>query len=230
MLWRLIFSLQAYMAHGSTAAERGLTRAAHIAAHELLTRPDFGTPEQRDAALKEMPAKVAAAAANAIEDARIAAAAASIVFAHSLLDEAVNEYCAVSALLNPDDWRSFVEDTSVALRDVEAKGLEELRRDAVSKYLKKLSNQSLLNRIRVLHNVCEVGKNEILTGYSFDGERIDRFDKLRHNIVHKGELQDVNDVAPELEFIERTTVYLSALITHRYGIVIGPEAMIEAIK
>lgn len=38
------------------------------------------------------------------------------------------------------------------------------------------------------------------------------------------------DVGRDLEFIERTTVYLSALITHRYGLVIGPEAMIEAMK
>lgn len=186
MLWRLIFSLQAYMAHGSTAAEQGLRRAAHIAAHELLARPDFGTPEQREVALKEMPAKVATATASTIDDARIAAAASSIVFAHSLLDAAANDYCAVSALLNPNDWRSFVEDTSVTLRDTEVHGLEKLWRQAVSTYLKKLSNQSVLNRIKVLQKVCKAGDATILSGYSFDADRIDRFDKLRHSIVHKG--------------------------------------------
>jgi hypothetical protein len=31
-----------------------------------------------------------------------------------------------------------------------------------------------------------------------------------------------------LEYLERTHVYLSALITHRYGLRVGPEAMREA--
>ena len=107
MLWRLVLGLQAYIAHGSAAAEQGLARAARLAADEIRAHHDFGSPEQRDEALKEMPRTVAAATANAMGDARIAAAAACIIFAHSILDANIDEYCAVSVLMNSGDWRSL---------------------------------------------------------------------------------------------------------------------------
>lgn len=55
------------------------------------------------------------------------------------------------------------------------------------------------------------------------------FDKLRNDIVHGGAFDQIEHDLSD-EFIERTNVCLSALITHRYGLLIGPEAMTEAVR
>jgi hypothetical protein len=154
-------------------------KAAAMTAREIIARPDFGTEEQRQAATDTLPVNVAAAASNTMTDARTAASAANVVFAHSLLDAAVDEYCAVSAMFCPNDWLEFVDEGSVTVREVRAVP----------------------------------------------------FDKLRNDIVHGGAFDQIDhDLSADLEFIERTNVYLSALITHRYGLLIGPEAMTEAVR
>ncbi len=230
-IWRLIWSLQTYIAHGATAAEKGLLEAAAMTAREIIAGPDFGTEEQRQAATDTLPVNVAAAASNTMTDARTAASAANVVFAHSLLDAAVDEYCAVSAMLCPNDWLEFVDEGSVTLREVRAVPFDELLDKAISIHLKKLHNRSIVNRIKALQQVCRSGSAEILTNYAFDAERIERFDKLRNDIVHGGAFDQIDhDLSADLEFIERTNVYLSALITHRYGLLIGPEAMTEAVR
>ncbi len=171
-LWRLIWSLREFVAHGSAAAETGIGQTAYQVGRELIARPDFGTAEQRQAAIEALPSQATAAAANTVDDARSAASAASIVFAHSLLDAAVDEYCAISALLCPSDWRGFVDDSSVTLREAESQNLADLLKRAVSLHLKKLSNKSVLNKIRVLQQICG-GSGEVLSDYTFDADRID---------------------------------------------------------
>lgn len=102
---------------------------------------------------------------------------------------------------------------------------------AISIHLKRLHNKSIVNRIKALQQVCRSGSPEILKNYAFDADRIERFDKLRNDIVHGGAFDQIeHDLSGDLEFIERTNVYLSALITHRYGLLIGPEAMTEAVR
>ena len=39
----------------------------------------------------------------------------------------------------------------------------------------------------------------------------------------------IGNVAEDLRYIEQTNNYLSALITHRYGLLVGPEAMNELL-
>lgn len=226
-VWRLIWSLQTYAAQGSTAAEQRILRAVHDTGREIITRPDFGTIEQRQSAAELLPVTAEAAAVNTIADARVAVAAASVVFAHSLLDAAIDEYCAVSAMICPGDWLECVDESTVTLRQARTAPADELLDNALSVYLKKLSNKSIVNKIKTLLQVCRPGSSEILKNYLFDADRIERFDKLRHDLVHEGAFDRVgSDTAAD----ERTNVYLSALITHRYGLLIGPEAMVEAVK
>lgn len=230
-VWRLIWSLQTYMQHGSSAAERGILQAVHEAGLGIIARPDYGTHEQRQAAEDMLPVKAAAAASNTIADARTAATAASIVFAHSLLDAAIDEYCAVSAMLCPNNWQEFVDENTITLGQARAAQFHERVEKAVSLHLKKVRHKSIVNKIKTLQQICKSGSDEILKNYAFDADRIERFDSRRHDIVHGGAFDLVEqDLAADLEFIERTSVYLSALITHRYGLLVGPEAMTEAIK
>ena len=50
--------------------------------------------------------------------AQIGVDAASIVFAHSVLDAAALDYCRVTALVAPGDWESVIDQRQVKLSDL----------------------------------------------------------------------------------------------------------------
>lgn len=177
-----------------------------------------------------VPKAAAAAASGTIKDAHAAAGAACIVYAHSMLDAAVEDYCKVSTLLSPTDWEKFVEEEKITLAQARSAEYDELLRSAVDKYFNKLCKADLLSKIKTLHAVCKPGSAEILEGYRYDDEQIDRIDRLRHEIVHKEALgSPIGNVSGDLKYVERTNIYLSALITHRYGLLVGPGAMNELL-
>lgn len=229
-VWRLIWSLQTYMQYGLPAAREGLSIAAHQVASEVIAPPDYGSSGQRESVRQRLPHYVAAATSGTIEDAHAAAGAACIVFAHSMLDAAVEDYCLVSIKLSLADWEGFVGQEKITLDQARHSEFDELLSDAILKHFNRLCKGSLLAKIETLQSICKPGSAEILKGYRFDGERIGRIDRLRHDIVHKEALgSPIENVSANLEYIERTNIYLSALITHRYGLLVGPEAMNELL-
>src|SRR5262249_44449588 len=84
-------------AHGIPLARERFLQDFEREATAHIAKPEFGTPQQRNEAMRAMPGQVAKAAQNTIEDAVMTADAACIVFAHSMVDGAVENYCAISA-------------------------------------------------------------------------------------------------------------------------------------
>jgi hypothetical protein len=222
--YRLIASLLEFMRHGAPSAKEGLVADAARAARELVERSDFGTAEQRKAALKTLPDTAEGAAKNTIADAAMTAEAASIVFMHSMVDTAAYDYCQICAMLDPSDWYGEVQGEKITL--AQARGdLDGLLRTAVEREVKRLKNESLPGKIEVLQAVCKPGGMQALKGYAYDGGQLKRIDELRHRLVHQRIEQSPVDVIATVEFMERTQVYLSALVTHRHGLRLGPDAM-----
>ena len=87
-------------------------------------------------------------------------------------------------------------------------------------------NESLLRKIEVLQAVCKPASTEIMKSYSYDPDRVKRIDALRHGLVHKKIAKSPVDVISDVDFMERTQVYLSALVTHRHGIKLGASAIL----
>ena len=226
--YRLIASLLEFIRQNVAAAREGdVFDAAHVA-RTLVARADIGTAEQRDPASTGLPETPARAAGSTVKDTAAAAEAASIVFMHSMLDAAAHDYCRICALLDPTDWLSRVETEKVTL--AQARGdWNELLRVAVARETNRLKNESLPRKIEVLQAVCKPGGAQILKGYSYDVGRMKRIDMLRHGLVHEKIVKSPADVIADVEFMERTQVYLSALVTHRHGLKLGPNAMHSAM-
>jgi hypothetical protein len=225
--YRLIASLLEFMRHGAPSAMEGLVADAARAAHELVARSDFGTDEQRTAALTTLPDAAEGAAKNTITDAAMIAEAASIVFMHSMVDTAAHDYCQICAMLDPSDWYGEVLGEKITL--AQARGdVDALLRTAVEREIKRLNNESLPRKIEVLQAVCKPGGVPILKGYVYDAGLMKQIDEFRHRLVHQRIEQSPVDVLATIEFMERTQVYLSALITHRHGLKLGPGAMTAA--
>lgn len=223
-VYRLIASLLEFMRSGAPSANEGLIADAARTARELVARSNFGTNEQRMAALKTLPETVEGAVRNTIADAAMTAEAASIVFMHSMVDTAAHDYCRICAMLDPSDWYEEVQGEKITL--AQARGdLDALVRTAVEREVKRLKNESLPGKIEVLQAVCKSGGVQLLKGYVYDAGQMRQIDQVRHRLVHQGIGTSPIDVITTIEFMERTQVYLSALVTHRHGLKLGPASM-----
>lgn len=75
-------------------------------------------------------------ATNTIADAAMTAAAASIVFMHSMVDTAAHDYCQICAMLDPSDWYGEVQGEKITL--AQARGdWDALVRTAVDREVKR---------------------------------------------------------------------------------------------
>ena len=176
-MWRQVASLQEYMRHESPAVRGGLFSAAQQVLSEIVSRPDYGTPEQAEAAARTIPSYAAAATDGIIKDAVATAEAACFVFAHSMLDAAVDDYCEVSSILCPTDWEEAVADDTITLAEARNPcAVDEQLKNAIKKHIRRLCRQSLPNRIETLQAVCKPGSSEILKDYRYDRERISRLE------------------------------------------------------
>jgi hypothetical protein len=226
--YRLIASLLYFMRHGVSSARETLVGELEQVAQEFVLRPDFGTGEQREKALQSTPDTAQAAADNTIADAIVASEAASIAFMHLMLDAAAHDYCRVCSLLDPNDWFPEVQTEKVTL--AEARGdFDALLRKAVAREIGRLKNASLPNKVQVLQTVCKPGPVQLVKGYTYDADRMKRIDLFRHEVVHEKLVKSPNDVIADVDFMERTQVYLSALVAHRHGLTLGPDSMIAVI-
>jgi hypothetical protein len=224
-----IWAFYHYMICGYPAALETTLKQTEQVAREHLMDPNFGTAEQRRPYLENLETFVRAAALNTVQDALATAEASCIVLAHSMLDAAVLDYCRVSAMMNAEDWRPCVDDDKFTLRQLRETDTDGLLAEAVEKFMKKLNNKSLLSKIEALQKVCQPGSAEIRKNYKFDGERIRRIDDLRIAIVHKEAFGPrIPTLADDLGYLWETNLYLSGLVTHRYGLQLGPEALLAA--
>lgn len=221
-----IWALQHYMACGYPAALQTTLGQTEQVAKQHLMRPDFGTDEQRRPYLENLESYVRDAALDTMQIAHATAEASCVVFAHSMLDAAVLDYCRVSAMMNVEDWRPWVEEDKFTLRQLGESDPSGLLVEAIEGFMKKLNNKSLLNKIETLQSVCKPGSAEIRKNYQFDGARIRSIDDLRHAIVHKDAFGSrIQNATDDLEYLWQTNLYLSQLVTHRYSLLLNSNAL-----
>ena len=99
--------------------------------------------------------------------------AASLVFAHSILDAALHDCLRLSALAVPEDWMQFVGKRNVALNEIGKKSSAEHLQEAIVGELDRLERESLLKKVDRLFQLCKPKKQIYLTnGFRFDRDRL----------------------------------------------------------
>ena len=144
--------------------------------------------------------------------------AATILFAHSMVDGAAFDYCRVTALHAPQDWDPDLLNKQVQLSVVRDASFEDIRQMKLEAVLEDLEMESLSDKIDRLHARCRPERGwSPMVGYAFDLERIKRLDRLRQNIVHGDALgQPIENVDDEFEYMNRTCMYFMGLVNLRY--------------
>jgi hypothetical protein len=160
---------------------------------------------------------------TAINNARSAIDAASLIFAHSVLDDCAWSYLKVCAIAGPADWEPLIRDKEVAFADVR-KPLEEIRWDFINKKLEQLEHKSLLSKVDLLFQICTPPTGFApINNYAYDRDRLVKIDEARHGIIHKNEMgKPLAEVDENLEFISKTSNFLMGLVNQKYGVKINP--------
>lgn len=165
------------------------------------------------------PAEIEVSTGSDLGRSQAAVDAATIVFAHTVLDGVAHDYCRVIALHCPLDWATDLERKQVTLAEIGAASYEVLLHRALEKLLKDIERSSLLTKIDLLHKKCAHGRKFTYFKYVFDRERIKHLDDTRHEIIHGGGLgKPIPGIDEYLQFIAETVMYLTALIKFGYGL------------
>jgi hypothetical protein len=146
--------------------------------------------------------------------------AASIVFVHSLLDATLYSLCCVSYDSDPNAWLNFVKDRQLKIGDVLAKGQDAATKVISRDYVASLERESLIKKSDKLHAICQPPANaNYASNYKFSRDTLERFDKLRHDIVHKLQFStEIPGADGMLDFGIKTGVYFSLMVGEEYDL------------
>jgi hypothetical protein len=159
-----------------------------------------------------------------IDQAQIAVDAASIVFAHSVVDGAALDYCRVTALVAPGDWVSAIDQRSVKLSDVRSSSYDQLLRGKLEEYFEQLERESLLKKADLLFARCQPpDKWSAMDNYVFDRDRLKTLDDYRHEVIHGiGPIKSLASADEEVDYLMRMVLFFQGLTNLRYGLKLNP--------
>lgn len=155
--------------------------------------------------------------------------AASLVFAHSIIDNAVINYCRCSAIESPEDWEKFVEKKKISIEDLKGLSKDQIIFQKVTEYIDSLDRESLLSKADKLFQICQPPTEfSPINNYKYDRERIISLDQMRHDIVHKSSsVPRLPTGNADIWFLQQTANYYMALVNYKYKLKIDPFHMLQ---
>jgi hypothetical protein len=158
--------------------------------------------------------------------------AATLVFAHSILDAAVFDCVKICAAEAPTDWAGQLGGRKVALSDAASRTYSELLREAVEVELGRLERESILAKVDRLFQLCRPTKQEFLTnGFRFDRERLTKLDALRHQVVHApGAPIAFDSIYEDLQFMQSSGLHLFCMVGDRFSLKFSGTEAFQALS
>ena len=101
-------------------------------------------------------------------------AAASLVFAHSVFDATLFDFCRVTALWSSDDWLEVVRDRKVSVAEIEAATKFRTLLNSIDKCLEQLEKESVLKKADMLHRIIKPGNyRSTVREYEYSREKLE---------------------------------------------------------
>jgi len=150
--------------------------------------------------------------------------AASLTFAHSVIDSAALNYCQCCFLAAPADWEEFVEKRKISLEELKGKNYEEVLKAKANDYIQSLDRESLLTKAERLFQVCQPPADfSPIHNFTYDRARLEGLDQMRHDTVHqKGPVPRLPNGDSDIWFLQQTANFFMALVSSKYGLKIDP--------
>lgn len=155
----------------------------------------------------------------ALKSAEQSVDAASIVFAHSVIDAAASDFLRVTSMASPADWEQFLDERKRwSVADVRNFGYERLFKGLLFEQLEVIErNWSLPTKLGRLQQLCRPQADWFLP-IKYDEAALTRIDELRHDIIHGDSLSEpIPSVEADLQFLRGVGDYSFVLVHKRYG-------------
>jgi hypothetical protein len=121
---------------------------------------------------------------QALKNAEHSVDAASLVFAHTVLDDALSSFVEITSDVAPAYWQHRVEKKSVELGMLKDRSWDDVLKMVIQKEIATIGrNESLLKKSELLHAICKPPRPP-RNQYRFDAATLRQIDKLRQDIVH----------------------------------------------
>lgn len=146
--------------------------------------------------------------------------AASLLFAHSVLEEGLNSFLGITSDVAPEFWKDRVKKKPFDLEAVMKRGLDDVVASFVREKIWSIRrSESLINKTDLLLEICKPSGPPSNPNYKFDATKLKAIDKLRQDIVH-GDLLGtaIADIDEKLEYLRNTWMYFFMLMHERFGL------------
>lgn len=144
--------------------------------------------------------------------------AASLVFAHTVLEDGINSYLGITSHFKPDFWKDRVKKKQFDLEAVMKHGLDDVVGKIIQKEIWSIRrNESLVKKANLLLAICKPSVPD--PDYTFDEEKVKAIDKLRQDIVH-GDLlgNEIADIDEKLSCLRNTWMYFFKTMHETFGL------------
>jgi hypothetical protein len=145
---------------------------------------------------------------------------AALIFAHTILDEAMSEACRISFAADPKAWWRYIDDKEVKLKDVHSQSIDEICHPLAEAYVTKIAKSSMTDRLKHLNRITASrlkGTGPIATA-SIDFQILYAFDQLRHRLVHRNPFKAIRQVEQKLLFAKQASFAVLWLVAGAYGL------------
>jgi hypothetical protein len=226
----LIDSFRQVAELGRPHAAKVLGEKAKSIALEVSARQSGGSPaDDVKAVLEGMSPQqlVTSILGKTLDHAQAALDAASIVFAHSLVDSAAYDCCRVAACLAPTEWLPWVENRTLPLSEIKGRSFDELLDQKLNEFISGLERDSLLKKVDLLFALCRPPKKWApIEDFAFNHDRLVSLDRLRHEIVHGERVgRSIPSCEKNIDYLVRTPFFLMGLVTFRYKLELDKQSV-----
>lgn len=158
--------------------------------------------------------------------------AASLVFAHTVLDDAMNSFLEITSEVARDYWEQCVKKKKVELEQIMSLGLKPVLGKLINKEIWGIRrNDSMIKRAELLHLICKPVKVPVHANYKFDSDRLRWIDKCRQDIVHGDMLGDeIPQIDETLQYLFDTWMYFFLMMNETFGLRVDPSLLASAGK
>ena len=152
--------------------------------------------------------------------------AASLVFAHSILEELAMDAIRVALAVAPADFHPRVANKTAKLTEFLTRGIDAVVTEKLHEWLEQVGRESLLRKVDLLYELTRppTGFRPLLNDYVYERARLETFDAARHKVVHElappaiqGAILD-----GEIAYLGDTSRSFVALLHQRYGLRVHP--------
>jgi len=167
-----------------------------------------------------------------VASARMVTDAASVVFTHATVDGVAFDCCRAITVLDPKRCSMWVESRTFGLAEVMRTEADILLRRALDARLRDLERESLLDKVDFIYRNCRPTAGwSRLKGYSFDRDRLDRVDNIRHDVVHGVGVRAAKGLRDgDEEFLHKTGLHVVLLTMITFGVKIDANQFAEEAR